>query len=68
MRLRFDVDEETARRLIAEAVRERRTAHLQAEVVLRRALNTWPLDEGACARQCADEPEAPAQREEDSER
>jgi len=38
MRLRLELDHETARRLAEEAVRERRPIAWQAEVMLRRAL------------------------------
>lgn len=38
MRLKIELDSETAQRLIEQAVEERRPVHWQAEVMLRRAL------------------------------
>lgn len=56
-RLTLDVDDETYRRLVADAVGEVRPVEWQAEVTLRRALGlARPKPEPATAEQTANRP------------
>ncbi len=55
MKIRLDIDTETAERLVEAAVAERRPIAMQAEVLLRRALGLpderWEPTEAQCARE-----------------